>query len=818
MAALDRDGWQAIQALFDELIDLPSNVQARRLAAAKHPPEIVATVRGLLSAARGEGILDMVPPPLDADVARDSYTSLASGQDVGGFTVDRLIGRGGLGEVYLARRTGADFDQRVALKLLRIDAAERAESFARERRLLARLDHPGIARLIDAGIASDGRPYIVMDYVDGEPIDAWCRSHAADLDTRLRLFRETCDAVAYAHANLVVHRDIKPSNILVDPAGKPRLVDFGIGKLLDESAALPATTQAMLTPDYAAPEQLDGEEATVSTDVYALGVVLYELVSGKSPWRGEKSSVPAMIRRVLYEDAALPSRAAAAGGAPVPASKIGGDLDAIVMKAMRRNPADRYLSVSALSEDVARHQQFLPVHARDGSTRYMAGRFLRRYRWGVAATAAVLAALLVGAGGIAWQARQTAIERDAALAEAKRSEAINRLLTVMLRDTAATDAGDTATVKQMLDQTADKLANSLDNSEESAVLVGTLFNLYVNLEDNLGSYTLVSRALERGVGSESAAATADLKVKKAGAAAAIGNTDEMPALLADAKRVFDTDPVRYRLQIVEWKQAQAQYLRRTGKTEEAIALLVASIPDAEVVWKENHRDMLSIYNNILVYMIELGQLDEMMPVIARAEALIARSGEKNSGLDLNIRQLKALRLIRLGQPAEAEPLLTALVAQRRATLGESAGLAVDLMQLSRAQMPLGKYAEARKALEEAWPMAAENLSPKALPTIINGAALAEARAESGDVAGAQALVTQLQPLFDAAPPGLPAAVLARARAILRLKQGRLAEARKEIDTADKIFREAGPNGTSYLQSVAVLRKRIAAGRQAAAIS
>lgn len=810
MAGLDRDDWQAIQALFDELVDLPPDTQTRRLTRSAHPPEIITAVRGLLTASRGEGILDGTPPPLGTEAAPAAYTSLASGQDVGGFTIDRLIGRGGLGEVYLARRAGADFDQKVALKLLRVDAAERAESFARERRLLARLDHPGIARLIDAGVAPDGRPYIVMDYVDGQPIDAWCRSHAADLDTRLKLFRETCDAVAFAHANLVVHRDIKPSNILIDPAGKPRLVDFGIGKLLDDSAALPATTQAMLTPDYAAPEQLGGDEATVATDVYALGVVLYELVSGQSPWRTEKSSVPAMIRRVLYEDAALPSRAAATGAGPVPAGKIGGDLDAIVMKAMRRTPTERYLSVSALSEDVARHQQFLPVQARDGSTRYMLGRFLRRYRWGVAATAAVLAALLVGAGGIAWQARATAIERDAALAEAKRSEAINRLLTVMLRDTAATDEGETATVKQMLDQTAEKLANSLDHSEESAVLVATLFNLYVNLEDNLGSYTLVSRALERGVGSDSAAATADLKVKKAAGAAAIDNTEEMPALLADAERVFATDPMRYRLQIVELKQAKAQYLRRTGKTQEAIELLVSTLPDAEAVWKENHRDLLSVYNNILVYMIETNQLDAMTPVIARAEAVIARSGDENSGSDLNIRQLKALRLIRLGKPAEAEPLLIALVAQRRATLGESAGLAVDLVQLSRAQMPLGKYAAARKALEEAYPMAADNLSPKALPTIIIGAALAEARAETGDVAGAQALIDQLQPLFDAMPPGLPAAVLGRARAILRLKQRRLAEARREVDDADAIFRKAGPSGIPYLQSVAALRKRIAA--------
>ncbi|MCX7283097.1 MAG: protein kinase [Novosphingobium sp.] len=818
MATLNRDDWQTIQRLFDELIDLPADAQGRRLAALAPAPHVMSTIRNLLATSREPGILDMTPPSLGADAAPSSFTSLAAGQNVGGFAVERLIGRGGLGEVYLAHRADADFDQRVALKLLRVDAAERAESFARERQLLARLDHPGIARLIDAGVAPDGRPYIVMDYVDGEPIDSWCRAHDADLDTILRLFREACDAVAYAHARLVVHRDIKPSNILVDAAGKPRLVDFGIGKLLDDSAALPATTQAMLTPDYAAPEQLDGEEATVATDVYALGVVLYELVSGRSPWRSEKSSVPAMIRRVLYEDAALPSRAAASSKGPVSADRIGGDLDAIIMKAMRRNPAERYLSVSALAEDLARHQQFLPVHARDGSTRYMLGRFVRRYRWGVAAAAALLAALLVGAGGIAWQARQTAIERDAALAEAKRSEAINRLLTVMLRDTAATRAGETATVKQMLDQTATRLASSLDKSEQSAVLVATLFNLYVNLEDNLGSYSLVSRALERGVGSDSAGATADLKLKKAAAAGAIGNVDEMPALLADAQRVFQTDPVRYRLQIVEWKIAQGQYLRRTGKPGDAIALLVSALPDAEVVWKENHRDMLSVYNNILVYMIETNQLNAMTPIIARAQGLVARSGERNSSADLNIRQLMALRLIRLGQPAQAEVLLAGLVAQRRATLGESAGLAVDLVQLSRAQMSQGKFAEARKALEEAYPMAAENLSPKALPTIITGTSLVEARAETGDIAGAQTLATQLEPLFDAMPPGLPGAVFARARAVLRLKQGRLAEARQEADSAENVFRASGTSGASYLEAMAALRKRIAKASQAAAIS
>jgi len=807
MKRLEPDDWQSVQTLFEQLVDLPPKTQDQHLAKASQPSAVIEAVRNMLLAARGEGILDMAPPALGIDAAPATYSSLAEGQTVGGFTVERAIGRGGLGEVYLAHRAPADFDQRVALKLLRVDAAERAESFARERRLLARLDHPGIARLIDAGVAPDGRPYIAMDYVDGQSIDAWCAAHGADLDTRLDLFREVCDAVAYAHGNLVVHRDIKPSNILIDAAGKPRLLDFGIGTLLDESASLPATTQAMLTPDYAAPEQLDGDEATVATDIYALGVLLYELVSGRSPWRTGKASVPAMIRRVLYEDAELPSRAAGAAG--VPARLIAGDLDAMVMKAMRRDPAERYRSVSELAEDIERHRRFLPVRARDGSMRYMFGRFLRRYRWGVAATAVALIVLLVGAGGIAWQARQTAVERDLALAEARRSEAINRMLTVMMRDTAETENSENVTVKQMLDQTSSRLVASLDTSSRSADLIVTLFDLYVNLEDVSDADALVQKALARGVGRDDAVATAQLKMRAATSAAAMGRTEEIAPYLDAAEPVFRTDPAHFRRELVELDLARAQLLRRTGRLEDAIMLLAHVLPEADIAYAENHRDLLTAYNNLLVYMSEANQLDAMPAVFDRADAAIRRTGQQASMQGLTIDQLKAVRLLKLEQPAAAERIVDRVVRQRRAAFGRSAGLAVDLLQLGRAKLALGKYAEAKAVLAEAYPMAAEYLSPKAAPTLIIASGLIEAQAESGDVAGAERTVAETAPLVAALPkPGLPQAIFARASAVALLKQGRIVEARREAGRAEAAFRAEGPAGLSYLKSLTALRARL----------
>lgn len=818
MNDIDDKDWGEVQSLLDELIDLPPEQQARLLARSTRSPAITAQVGALLAASRASGILDMAAPPIDVPGTATGYRSLAQGQVVGGFTVDRLIGRGGMGEVYLAHRAARDFEQRVALKMLRAEASERGAMFARERQLLARLEHPGIARLIDAGIADDGRPFMAMEFVDGEPIDLWCRNRGADLDTRLNLFRAVCDAVAYAHAHLVVHCDIKPSNILIDADGKVRLLDFGIARLLDETAAVPMATQAILTPDYAAPEQLDGEGMSAATDIYALGVLLYELVAGRGPWKREGASVPAIIRRVLYDDPALPSRIAAEPGAPVPASRVRGDLDAIILKAMRRKPAERYRTVGEIADDVERHQSLSPVRARGGSTRYMFGRFLRRHRWAVGAATAIVAALVIGAGGIAWQARQTAIERDTALAEARRNEATNQMLTVMFRDTAQSAAGEDATVKQMLDHTADRLVRSVDTSVRSATLVTTLFDLYVNLEDINGADALVTRALARGIGRDDAVATAQLQMRAASSAASLGRNAEIGPLLDAAEPVFRRDPRRHEVELVEIDLNRAQLLRRTGKLEEAIALLERILPVADRVLAENHRDLLTAYNNLLVYMLEAGRLDAMPAVFARADAALTHTGQVASMQGLGIAQLKGVRLLKLDRPALAEPIFADVVAKRRARFGRSAALAVDLLQLGRAQLARGRYADARRSLAEAETMSAEKLTPTAPPTLMISATLAEAAAEAGDPVAAMATLDRIAPTITAMPPGPFQPILLRARAIAQFKLNRRGEALASLDQAERLFRALGPAGASFLQSLPSLRKRIAGGAQSGAIS
>ena len=812
MQGIDENEWRAVQSLFEELIDLPPEEQARRLTKSKHPAAIVEQAAALLTAARAEGILDGAGPSLETgETAPSTYASLSHGAQVGGFTIDRLIGRGGMGEVYLARRTAADFEQQVALKLLRAEAADRGDAFMRERRLLARLEHPGIARLIDAGIAPDGRPYMAMEYIDGLPIDQFCREQNASLNQRLALFCAVCDAVSYAHGNLIIHRDIKPSNIIIDRDGKARLLDFGIAKLLDETALVPATTQAMLTPDYAAPEQLAGEEPTVAADVYALGLILYELLVGHGPWRREGASVPAIIRRVLYEDPPVPSRAAGAD-APVPASAIAGDLDAIILKAMRRAPAERYRNAADLAADVERHQKLLPVTARDGSTRYMVGRFVRRYRWAVAASVAALSALLIGAGGIAWQAQKTAVERDVALAEARRSEAINRMLTVMVRDTAASPAGENATVKQMLDTTSTQLVNSLDTSAESATLIATLADLYFNIEDVVGADTLLRKALERGIGKGDPVATAQLKLRLASSSAAMGKVDEMPPLLDYAEGVFGKDPARYRYEMVELHSARSQMLRRQGDLAGAIALLDETLPDAEIVFVENHRDLLTLYNNLLIYMLEANQLDAMTPIFARANAAIARSGQETSMQALAIQQLVAVRFLKMKQPAEAEKAMVSIIARRRPLYGSSAGLAADLLQLGRAKFAQGQYAAAEGVLTEAFGMAKTHMGAATPPAIVVGLELMEAQAEAGHPALARATLAEVGPLVAATPsPGLLHGMMARSMAIVYLKEGNARAAKAGVDKAEAIFTALGPSAASYLSGIPALRTRLAKG-------
>jgi serine/threonine-protein kinase len=329
-----------------------------------------------------------------------------------------------MGTVWLADRVDGTLKRKVALKLPHqgLSGPFLAQRLARERDILAALDHPNIARIYDAGVAEDGQPFLALEYVEGTPIDSFCVEHALSLQGRLELFGQVCRAVAHAHAHLVLHRDLKPSNILVTTDGQVRLLDFGVAKLLQENAPAPETelTQLggrVLTPEYASPEQISGQPLTTASDVYSLGVVLYELLTGQRPYRVTRKSMSALEEAILTTEPLRPSRVVRSEMRRL----LAGDLDTIVLVALRKSPTARYRTVSALLDDIERSRTARPVLARSDSTWYRMQKFVRRHRVLVSASGAVLLAVLLGAGAALWQARRARLE--AARAEASAAEA-----------------------------------------------------------------------------------------------------------------------------------------------------------------------------------------------------------------------------------------------------------------------------------------------------------------------------------------------------------------------------------------------------------
>lgn len=419
--------WGHIQGLFLDALDMPAAAREAFLQRVDaDDPGLATEVRSLLRAhAASSGFLT-TPPGLAPG------STIFAGDMLGPWRIVEEIGRGGMGVVYRATREDEHFRKDVAIKL--IDPGMRSDAILRrfraERRILAMLDHPHIARMIDGGTAPDGAPYLVMDYVQGQPLLAWCDAHRLGVDERLTLFIAVCEAVQFAHQRLVVHRDLKSDNILVTSDGSPRLLDFGIAKLLTpDTGGAPATVtapmQRMLTPDYASPEQIRGEPATVAGDVYSLGVVLYELLSGTRPLRFPTRSPEEILRVVTHEEPPPPSARVARSADEEAARRRGdttrrlrrrlaGDLDDVVMKALEKDPARRYGSAEQLAQDLRRHLEGLPVLARGRSTAYLLSRFVRRHRAAVVAASLVALSLIGGLVATTWEARVARRERDLA--------------------------------------------------------------------------------------------------------------------------------------------------------------------------------------------------------------------------------------------------------------------------------------------------------------------------------------------------------------------------------------------------------------------
>jgi hypothetical protein len=435
MQNFSAEQWRSFSDSLDHALELPESERTPWLAAlASTHPDIAAEIERSLAVRDREGYAEFLSdsPFPGAPIAEATLI----GRRVGPYVIESEIGRGGMGSVWRAHRADGRFEGTVAIKFVHAYWIGRAgeERFQSEGRMLGRLDHPNIARLIDAGVVDNAQPYLVLEYVEGEPIDAYCDRLELGLEARVTLFQSVLAAVGHAHSHLVIHRDLKPANVFVTREGTVKLLDFGIAKLLtqDGAAALTQTSVQVLTPQYAAPEQLLGRPVTTATDVYALGLVLYVLLTGTHPVGSGARSTPELIAVVVKEEA---PRASTVASAPISRRRaLQGDLDTILGKALKKDPAERYASVGAFAEDLRRFLSHEPISARPDTVPYRVAKFVRRNRGSVVAGLLVAIGLIVTSAFALSQMQAARGQRDRALEEAKRANAQADLTQYILDD------------------------------------------------------------------------------------------------------------------------------------------------------------------------------------------------------------------------------------------------------------------------------------------------------------------------------------------------------------------------------------------------
>ncbi|HEY4956306.1 MAG TPA: serine/threonine-protein kinase, partial [Caldimonas sp.] len=732
-----------VDALLDALLDLPASERAARLRRdCADDPAVAAEVASLLRADAAAG--DFLAAPAAPSAIEAAPPPIASGERIGAWRLLRAIGHGGMGEVYEAERADGGFAQRAALKLLRPEASQQLRRFHAERQILARLEHPGIARLYDGGVAADGRPYMAMEFVEGHTLTAHCALVHADLGERLRLFAQVCDAVAYAHHHFVVHRDLKPANILVSADGQVKLLDFGIAKLLDavgdDGGEQTRTLAAPLTPLYAAPEQLTGGAITTATDVYALGLLLFELLTGELPWSDAHSPALQVVRAMQARAAPAASAAAAARAEPpVPPRLLRGDLDAIVAKALRAEPEHRYATVDAMKRDIEHAQRGEAIAAREGARLYAVGRLLRRYRWAATATAAVFVALAVGLGTAAWQAHRAALERDLARRDAAREEALRYHLTGLFRNAIADHGSESPTAKSMLDKSAQRVLREYrDQPLLAGQVVLTLTDLYEALQDVQGSAALLEGFLAESGPNADPFAVADARQKLAGIELMRGHVERSGKLLDAAEAYWAQDAQPHAEERLEGLAVRARWLRAHGDLEASIATDRSTIAQRVALSGHDHRETAMLYNSLAITLTAMNRLDEALAAYKETTAIYDKLG-RGDGLDAQIiRGNSGTLAMRTGRIAEAESLLKGAIEHERALAGDSAAVASSMGYYAKILTATGREREAIAMLASAIDMASRYTGPTSPLTLQNRCFLGEAQLAAGDLADARA--------------------------------------------------------------------------------
>ena len=694
---MSADRWRRIEELFEAALEqAPEERDAFLARSCGADDALHEEVRALLAA-------DTDQPDFLDDLARragvgpNAHASLSLEEhrftSAGSYRIVRELGRGGMGTVYLAERAGKQFQQEVALKVVKrgMDSDLVLQRFLRERQILARLQHPGIARFFDGGRTDGGQPYFAMEYVPGQPLTEFCDAHRLGVEARLQLFLEVCEALQYAHRNLVVHRDLKPSNILVtEPGetpsggGRVKLLDFGIAKLLgeDEDPSTDTLTQTgmpLMTPEYAAPEQVRGEPVTTAADVYALGVILYELLSGHRPHLFAGRSREEIARALQDDDPLPPSAAVARGkgereaGAHGPLTtdrlrrRLAGDLDTITLTALRKEPGRRYASAEALAEDVKRHLAGLPVLARKDSAAYRLQKFVRRNRLAVSALALVLLSLTAGLGLSVVQAKKARDERDRAQLERERAQlearkaesAVEFLVRVFEVADPRETGGEVLTAHEILTQGSQLVESELAGQPEvQATLDDAIGRVYVGL----GRLVEARHAFERSVSrwkeevgphhAEVALGMARLANVSRLEGDYAGAEPRFREVLALQRELHGTDHE----DIASTLDQLGLLVLADGRAEEAVPLLEEALEMRRRVFWPEHRDVAVSLNNLAGAFASMQRHDEAIVLFREAIAIWREViGPKHPDVAVAMNNIARILKIR-GDLDEAEPL------------------------------------------------------------------------------------------------------------------------------------------------------------------
>jgi serine/threonine protein kinase len=808
----DTTTWLKLSAHLDHALDLsPVERDAWLQRLRDTDPQAAAELAVMLAdhkQLRAEGFLDSA-------ALRDSDTSLA-GVVIGSYTLMSRIGDGGMGSVWLGRRSDGRYEGEVAIKLLNAALVGRGgeERFRREGIILARLGHPHIARLIDAGVSNTGQPYLVLELVNGEHIDAYCDERRLSIQRRVRLFLDVLAAVSHAHANLIVHRDLKPSNVLVNQAGAVKLLDFSIAKLMADNGMSRLTQEAgsVLTPKYAAPEQVTSAPITTGTDVYSLGVLLYELVSGQHPYGGAVKS-SADYTRAIVEQEPLPLSAAFLKASPESRSLIaaqrsttpdrlsralGMELETILNKALKKSPAERYGSVAELADDLRRYLDDQPIAARPDTVRYRAAKFMRRHRRGIGLTAAVVTGVIAMS---AVYAIQITTERDRARVQAEKAARVSELLSSVLlsadpyRDPDPSgDGAVTPDARALLDTLAARISNELtDQPEVQAEMLTVIGRTYQRLGLRDRALPLLERALDIGRRSfpspdaRVGQTLNDLAVTQRGLGRSAAALPLLEESLSIRRAVFGEEHRDVAVTLSEYGRT----LRDLGRYDESEQPTRDALAIRTRIFGDEHREVATNKSDLASLLLDRGNVDEAQRYyresLATNEKVLGVNHPNSAAAKASVATVLAIK----GQFVEAERLQREALAVRRRVFGPSnPESAFAVQSLASTLEWQGQNREAESLLSEAYAIVSAALGDDNPRVATLGVDLARVRIARGQAASPEAMLrSALRVRQSIYPPDHWR--IAEAQALLGASlaaQRRVEEARELMQAADRTFK------------------------------